>query len=329
MKSILVVGGAGYIGSHVVLSLLNAGHNVAVLDNLSTGRQVNLFKEALFIHGDIQDRMLLRKVFSTNYDAVVHLAALKAAGESMEIPERYAHQNITGTLNLLEAISNSTTRTIIFSSSAAVYGMPEFLPIGEEHPLRPMNFYGFTKLEIERFLNWYDHLKEIKFASLRYFNAAGYDIEGKVSGLEFYPANLLPVVMETVCGMRDRLQVFGNDYLTQDGTGVRDYIHVTDLASAHLKAFEILSVNRQSLTVNLGTGRGHSVMDIIKMTEHVTGKKVLFEVVSRREGDPPKLYAKSDLANRLLGWSPGFSDLETLVHSTWQAYRNSMGSPSD
>ncbi len=234
MKSILIVGGAGYIGSHVVLSFLEAGYKVNVLDNLSTGQQVNLFREAQFIHGDVQDRFLLKKICSENYDAVVHLAALKVAGESMEIPEAYAHQNITGTLNLLEAISQSKTRIIIFSSSAAVYGEPEYLPVNEEHPLKPINFYGFTKLEIERLLAWYDQLKGITFAALRYFNAAGYDVNGRISGLEYAPANLLPVVMETVSGTRKKMMVFGDDYPTPDGSGVRDYIHVSDLASARV-----------------------------------------------------------------------------------------------
>lgn len=321
MKSILVVGGAGYIGSHVVRAFLEAGHQVSILDNLSTGQQINLSRKARFIHGDVQDRMLLKIVCSENYDAVIHLAALKAAGESMEIPEQYAHQNITGTLNLLEAISQSTTRIVIFSSSAAVYGTPEYLPADEEHPLKPINFYGFTKLEIERFLEWYDRLREIKFASLRFFNAAGYDVNGMVPGLETNPANLLPIVLETVCGIRDKMQVFGNDYSTPDGTGVRDYIHVTDLASAHLKAFESISKTHQSLTVNLGTGNGHSVLDIIKMTETVTGKKVNYEITARREGDPAELTAKSNLADQLLGWTPQFSDLKTLVDSTWQIYK--------
>ena len=321
MKSILVAGGAGYIGSHVVLSFLRAGHRVTVLDNLSTGRQANLFEGVSFVHGDVQDRTLLRDVLAQNYDAAIHLTALKAAGESMEFPERYARQNISGTLNLLEAVSNSATRCFIFSSSAAVYGTPEFLPISEEHPLRPANFYGFTKLEIERLLAWYDRLKGIKFACLRYFNAAGYDANGEICGLESNPANLLPVVMETACGKRDRLQVFGNDFPTKDGTGVRDYIHATDLADAHLKAFETVSADGRSLTVNLGTGRGHSVMEVVRMTERVTGREVPFEMVARRKGDPPELFADSRLANRLLHWTPQFSDLKTVVDSTWQAYR--------
>lgn len=325
MKSILVVGGAGYIGSHVALEFLNHNYDVTVLDNLSSGQQVNLFPQAKFIHGDIQDRMNLRKVFeSHHYDGVIHLAALKAAGESMFEPEKYSHQNITGTLYLLEAMSFSDTNIIVFSSTAAVYGMPEYLPINENHSLNPINYYGFTKLEIERFLKWYDQLKGIKSGCLRYFNAAGYDTRGQVKGLEKNPANLLPVVLETACGIREKMQVFGDDYPTPDGTGVRDYIHVSDLASAHLKAFENIAKTDESLTVNLATGVGISVLEMIKMTEEISGRKVNYEIVGRRAGDPAELFAKSDLANEKLGWQPQFSDLKTLIESTWNVYKSSL-----
>jgi len=321
-KSILVVGGAGYIGSHIVHEFLKAGYAVSVFDNMSSGQQINLFEEATFIHGDIQDRILLKDVFSQHFDAVVHLAGLKAAGESMIIPEAYAYQNINGTLNLLEAISHSSTRTVVFSSSAAVYGMPQYLPIDEEHPISPINFYGFTKREIERFLEWYDQIKEIKFASLRYFNAAGYHPEGKVKGLENNPANLIPIVMEVAAGKRKTMDVFGDDYPTKDGTGVRDYIHVSDLASAHLKVFEHIKKTHQSITLNLGTGVGYSVLEIINMTEKVTQKKVNYQIVPRRAGDPAELYAKSEMAESCMGWKPQYSDLETLIRSTWEVYRN-------
>jgi UDP-glucose 4-epimerase len=197
MKSILVVGGAGYIGSHVVLAFLNAGYRVTVLDNMSTGQQTNLIKEAEFILGDILDRELLKDLFTTKFDGVIHLAALKAAGESMIYPEKYTYQNINGTMNLLEAVSLSGTRTVIFSSTAAVYGVPEYLPLDENHPINPINYYGFTKHEIERFLEWYHRLKNIQTASLRYFNAAGYDPDGRILGLEKGPENLIPKVQNT------------------------------------------------------------------------------------------------------------------------------------
>lgn len=321
MKSILVIGGAGYIGSHVVLSFLQAGYRVTVLDNLSSGCRENLFDQARFIHGDLQDRMLLNEVFSDSYDGVIHLAALKAAGESMVVPETYAHQNMIGAINLLEAVTASKTRIIIFSSTASVYGMPQYLPVDEQHPLDPINFYGFTKLEIERFLEWFDQLKSIRYAGLRYFNAAGYDTRGRVKGLERNPANLIPIVMEVAAGKRDGLEVFGNDYPTPDGTGVRDYIHVSDLADAHLKAFESVSANDRSVVVNLGTGEGRSVLEIIEMAETISGKSIPYKIVGRRPGDPAELYAHSQKAYDLMGWKPGFSDLETIISSTWNIYK--------
>lgn len=321
MKSILVIGGAGYIGSHVVLALLKAGYDVNVLDNLSSGQQANLVKQATFIHGDIQDRFLLKDLLSSNFDAIIHLAALKAAGESMIEPEKYTYQNINGTMNLLEAISASKTRIVIFSSTAAVYGTPDYLPIDEGHPLKPINYYGFTKQEIERFLGWYDRLKQIKFASLRYFNAAGYDPEGKIRGLEKNPANLIPKVMETVAKKQDFLEVYGDDYPTPDGTCIRDYIHVSDLADAHLKSFEYLARNNPSVLINLGTGNGYSVMDVIQMTESVSGRKVEYRIGARRSGDPAELYADPNQAKKILGWEPRFSDLATIIQTTWNVYQ--------
>ena len=321
MKSILVIGGAGYIGSHVVLSFLNAGFDVTVLDNLSSGRQINLFDDANFIHADLQDRVALNEIFKKPYDGVVHLAALKAAGESMIVPEQYAYQNITGTMNLLEALSNSKTKILIFSSSAAVYGTPKYLPLDEKHPLEPVNFYGFTKLEIERFLEWFFQLKGIHYASLRYFNAAGYDTEGRIKGLEQKPANLIPIVMEAATGRRKKVDVYGNDYPTPDGTGIRDYIHVTDLADAHLKAFNHVHKEGESLSVNLGTGTGHSVLEVIKMAEEICGKKINHEIIERRPGDPAELYSTADKANKMLKWKPKFSDLKTIVSSTWDVYK--------
>lgn len=323
-NSILVIGGAGYIGSHVVQAFVKAGSQVTVFDNLSSGQKINLFKQARFVHGDIQNREQLKELFTEKFDAVVHLAALKAAGESMEIPEKYAYQNINGTLNLLEAISLSRTRIIVFSSSAAVYGMPRYLPLDENHPVDPINFYGFTKTEIERFLDWYDRLKGIKFASLRYFNAAGYDPQGEILGLESTPANLIPAVMETAAGIREGISVFGDDYPTPDGTGIRDYIHVSDLAQAHLMAYQHIQNSKKSLTLNLGTGKGHSVLEVIRMAETVTGKKLNFNITTRRAGDPAELFTSSEAAQALLGWKPEFSDLESLVKSTWQVYQHPL-----
>jgi UDP-glucose 4-epimerase len=304
-----------------VLSFLDAGFDVTVLDNLSSGRQINLFDNATFIHADLQDRVALNEIFRQPYDGVIHLAALKAAGESMIVPEQYAYQNITGTMNLLQALSNSKTKILIFSSSAAVYGLPQYLPLDEKHPLEPVNFYGFTKLEIERFLDWFYKLKGIHYANLRYFNAAGYDPEGRIKGLEQKPANLIPVVMEVATGKREKVDVYGNDYPTPDGTGIRDYIHVTDLADAHLKAFNLVHKKGESLTVNLGTGSKCSVIEVIKMAEKISGRKIAHEYTDRRSGDPAELYSSSEKATKLLKWKPKFSDLETIISSTWNVYK--------
>ncbi len=318
---ILVVGGAGYIGSHVARECLDSGHSVTVYDNLSSGSKGNLFPEASFVEGDILDYSALLSAMRGGYDALVHLAAFKAAGESMLKPEKYSLNNLNGTVNILNAALEAGVGRVVFSSSAATYGEPKYLPIDERHPTEPENYYGFTKLEIERILGWYDRLKGLRFAALRYFNAAGYDVRGRISGLERNPANLIPVVMEAACGMRPEVQVFGNDYGTKDGTGVRDYVHVSDLARAHVAALEWIAKNDRSLTVNLGSEEGLSVLEIVEAARRVTGRPVPAKIVGRRPGDPAKLVASSALAKESLGWEARHSDVETLVRTTWEAYR--------
>ena len=319
-QSVLVIGGAGYIGSHVVLELCEQGHNVTVFDNLSTGHKINVDSRAQFIKGDILSKNDLQSAFNQTYDAVFHFAALKAAGESMLEPGNYAAVNISGTINILNQMIECSVQNLIFSSTAAVYGIPEYLPINEEHSLKPINFYGFTKLEIERILHWYSQLKGISYAALRYFNAAGYDLDGRIQGLEKNPANLLPIVMETALGRRASLNVFGNNYNTPDGTGIRDYIHVTDLAIAHIASLEYLSNKQNNLTLNLASGEGYSVLDVIKKTEKITGKKILFKIVDRRAGDPEKLVAVSKFANNKINWDCAYSDIETILQSMWNVY---------
>ncbi|MDR2048418.1 MAG: UDP-glucose 4-epimerase GalE [Treponema sp.] len=320
--NILVIGGAGYIGSHVTRELLDRGHRVTVFDNLSSGLRENLFSEAAFIHGDILHYGQLAAAMRSGggMDGAVYLAAFKAAGESMIKPEKYSVNNIIGTVNLLNAAAETGLKYIIFSSSAAVYGEPAYLPVDEKHPANPENYYGFTKLEIERFLSWYDRLKGIRFASLRYFNAAGYDIKGRIRGLEQNPANLIPVIMETACGMRNELQIFGDDYDTPDGTCIRDYIHVSDLAAAHVLALDHVGKNGKSITVNLGSETGSSVMEVLETARRVTGKPIPSRIAGRRPGDPAKLTASAALARELLGWKAEHSDLETLVRTSWEAY---------
>lgn len=319
---ILVVGGAGYIGSHVCKALLREGAQVTVFDNLSSGWEANIRPGARFVKGDILDPASLDAACdSARFDGVIHLAALKAAGESMLKPERYSVNNITGTLNLLNAVVRHGIRHFVFSSSAAVYGDPEYLPMDEKHPTRPANYYGYTKLAIEEFLSWYGRLKGLKYAALRYFNAAGYDVDGELAGLERNPANLVPVIMETAMGWRPKMLVFGNDYPTRDGTCIRDYIHVSDLAEAHVAALRKLMDGAPSLTVNLGTGEGITVMEMIGKTAEITGRMPNYEMVGRRDGDPPVVVASSSLAKTLLGWEARHSDVGTLLRTTWKAYR--------
>ena len=318
---VLVIGGAGYIGSHVVKELMSKGHKVTVFDNLSSGLKQNLFKENGFIKGDILKVKDLEKAFAKGFDAFIHLAAFKAAGESMVAPEKYSVNNINGTINILNAAVKYNCLNMVFSSSAATFGEPQYLPIDENHPKNPENYYGFTKLKIEEFMAWYDRLKGLKFAALRYFNAAGYDPEGVLYGLEKNPANLLTVMMEVACGKREKLCVFGNDYPTRDGTCIRDYIHVTDLASAHVMALEYISSKKESLTLNRGTGNGITVTEMLESTRRITGKEIKADYVERRPGDPAQLTAKSDLAKKVLGWEAKYSDVDTLIGSTWNAYK--------
>jgi UDP-glucose 4-epimerase len=318
---ILVTGGAGYIGSHVVLALLDAGYKVTIFDDLSLGFKSNVDERASFIQGSTLSESELDQALSQGIDGVVHLAAFKAAGESMTNPEKYSTNNMTGTLNLLNAMTKANVKRIIFSSTAAVYGYPMYLPVDENHTLKPINYYGYTKLMVEDVLNWYSELKGISFAALRYFNAAGYDVDGRVPNKEKNPANLLPIVMEVASGMRESMLVFGDDYKTKDGTGVRDYIHVTDLADAHVKALEYIDEKKENLTVNLATGVGYSVLDVIKSAEKVTGKKVPYQIVDRRPGDPDELIAISTKAGDLLGWDAKHSHIDTLLKTMWTLYK--------
>jgi UDP-glucose 4-epimerase len=321
--NILIIGGAGYIGSHVVQEFLERGHQVTVYDNLSSGLRENLFSSAVFIHGDIHDYPGLAKAMKAGpaFDALVHLAASKAAGESMLEPEKYSRNNIVGTINIINAALEAGIKNFVFSSSAAVYGEPAYLPIDEAHPTNPENYYGFTKLEIERILWWHEKIKGLRFACLRYFNAAGYDVKGVIKGLEQNPANLLPLVMEAASGMRPEIQIYGADYDTPDGTCIRDYIHVSDLASGHAAALDYLCKNNKSLTVNLGSGAGSSVAEVVETARQVTGRPINAKTVGRRPGDPAKLTASSELAHELLGWKARHSDMETLIKTSWEVYK--------
>lgn len=321
MGSILVTGGAGYIGSHVVKALCDVGNEVVVFDNFSLGLKQNIdprVKEV--VEGDLRNPADLKRLFKRKFSAVFHFAAWKAAGESMQDPGKYALNNISGTLNLLNAMVAHNITNFIFSSSAAVYGAPRYVPIDEKHPLNPENYYGYTKLAIEENLKWYSKLKGVRFAALRYFNATGYDISGFPNGKEQNPANLCPIVMETASGMRHEMHIFGDDYPTHDGTCIRDYIHVNDLATAHLQAMDYIQKEQQDLIVNLGTGKGISVLEMVQKTENITGQKVAYKIAPRRPGDPAELIASSLLAKELLGWQAQYSDIETIIKTMANIY---------
>lgn len=317
MPKVLVIGGAGYIGSHVVKELLDGGYEALVFDDMSTGQEVNLFHEAGFIKGNILDRKALDAAMSQNIDAVIHLAAKKAVGESMENPQKYALNNLNGSVNILNAMADNGVKHLVFSSSAAVYGMPIYTPVDERHPLNPINFYGYTKVTMESLMEWYSRLKEFNYIALRYFNAVGYAADKSITGREQNPQNLLPIIMETATGKRESFAIFGSDYDTPDGTCVRDYIHVSDLASAHVAAVKRLMSDKKSYCLNLGTGQGISVKQIVDAAENVIGKRLNYHYAPRRAGDPATLIAKADLAREILNWKPKYLNIEDIIRTVW------------
>ena len=314
--NILVIGGAGYIGSHVTYEFCDQGYNVSVMDDLSTGFLSNIDKRAKFIQNSFSNENILNKILK-DIDCVIHLAALKAAGESMVDPLKYSKSNITDSINLINKCVENNVKSFIFSSSAAVYGYPQYLPIDEKHNLNPINYYGFTKLIIEQQLLWLNDLKGLNIGLLRYFNAAGYDVSGRVKNIEKNPQNLLPIVMEVASGERSKMNVFGNDYDTHDGTCLRDYIHVNDLATGHVKAIEMI-LNKSKIITNLATGNSFSVLDVIQTAQKITGKQINYSITDRRPGDPDSLYAKS---NNILNFENKYSDLETIISSMWDVYK--------
>ena len=319
-RKILVIGGAGYIGAHVVLELCDQDFDVTVFDNLSTGFKSNIDKRVNFVEGDILNNNDLENVFCEKFDAIFHFAALKSVEDSMHSPLDYSKVNIIGTINILNKMIEKNITNIIFSSTAAVYGSPQYLPINEQHSLEPINYYGFTKLEIEKIISWYGKLKGIHYSILRYFNAAGYDMQGRIKKIEKNPQNLLPIVMEVALGIRDSIDIFGNDYNTIDGTGIRDYIHVTDLANAHIYSLEYMTNNNENLTLNLATGEGYSVLDVIKIAEKITSKKIEYNIVERRDGDSSEIISESILAKEKINWECSYSNMEIILGSMWNVY---------
>lgn len=317
MGFILVTGGAGYIGSHVVKDLLKRGYKVVVVDNLDRGHRKAVLTQ-FFEDVDLKNKADLKEVFEKyEIDAVMHFAALSTVGDSMKDPGKYYENNILGGLNLLEVMKDFNVKYFIFSSTAAVYGEPQIIPIPEEHPKNPTNVYGSSKLMFEEILKWYDNIYDIKYVSLRYFNAAGADLEGELGEDHRPETHLIPLVLKTALGQREFIEIYGTDYPTPDGTCIRDYIHVMDLSEAHILALEALFNGMGSEIFNLGNERGYSVKEVINITEKVIGKEIPVKEGSRRPGDPAILIASSEKIKRKLKWVPKYNDLETMILSSW------------
>jgi len=316
--NILVTGGAGYIGSHTAKLLAASGLKPVVFDNLDRGHEWAVQWGPL-VKADLSDRSAIEKALQKNkIDAVIHFAAHSCVGESVEKPELYFRNNVIHTMQLLEAMLHVGVKTIVFSSTAAVYGNPVKTPIEETHPQSPINPYGDTKLFIERALHWHRVAHGLKWVALRYFNAAGADPEGEIGEDHTPESHLIPLVIYAALGKRKQIDIFGTDYPTPDGTAVRDYIHVTDLADAHLKALNHLTKGGESMIFNLGTGSGYSVREVIQMVERVTGKPVPKKEAPRRAGDPPVLVASSEKAKKILKWEMKYSGLDKIVETAWR-----------
>ncbi len=317
---ILVTGGAGYIGSHTVLALKRAGYQVVILDNLVYGHR-DLVEQVLQVElvvGDTNDRTLLDRLFTTQqFAAVMHFSAYAYVGESVSDPAKYYRNNVTGTLTLLEAMEAVSIKNFVFSSTCATYGVPTKVPIPEDHPQNPINPYGATKLMVERILTDFDVAYKLKSVRFRYFNAAGADPSGNLGEDHNPETHLIPLVLQTALGKRESVSIFGTDYPTPDGTCIRDYIHVSDLADAHVLGLEYLLKGSESTVFNLGNGNGFSVREVIDTAKKITGKEIKVVECDRRLGDPPALIGSGDKARQILGWEPKYADLENILAHAW------------
>ena len=311
-----MTGGAGYIGSNTTLQLLDAGYDVVVIDNLSRGHREAVDPARLRVADLLDTDAIVTVMEERPCAAVIHFAAYIAVGESMKIPEVYFRNNVAGSLSLLTAMVKTGIRSMVFSSTAAVYGMAAKVPIPESEPYAPINAYGETKVMVEKMLHWFDQIHGLRSVCLRYFNASGADPQGRAGEDHEPETHLIPLLFNAVkTGVP--VTVFGNDYATPDGTCIRDYVHVTDLASAHIAAVESLTLGGSSAKYNVGTGHGYSVNEVVRAVEDVTGKKVPFRFGPRRDGDPPSLVADSSCLQRELRWSPKYSDLHRIVQTAW------------
>lgn len=317
--SVLVLGGAGYIGSHTVDRLVDQGQDVVVVDSLVTGHRAAINDKAKFYQGDLADQDFMRKVFTENpeIDAVIHFAAYSLVAESMKKPLKYFDNNTAGMIKLLEVMNEFDIKNIVFSSTAATYGIPEKMPIMESDPQDPINPYGESKLMMEKIMRWADEAYGTKFVALRYFNVAGAKPDGSIGEDHGPETHLIPIVLQVVQGKRDKLQIFGDDYNTPDGTNVRDYVHPFDLADAHILAVDYLRKGNESNAFNLGSSTGFSNLEIVEAARKVTGKEIPAEIAPRRGGDPDSLIASSDKAREILGWKPQFDNIERIIETAW------------
>ncbi len=317
LMSTLVTGGAGYIGSHTVRQLTAAGEQVVVLDTLELGHRQAVI-EAELVVGDIRDRELVTQLcLDRGVTQVVHFAAYKAVGESMQLPERYWSNNVSGTTDLVEGVLAAGVQRLVFSSSCSVYGTPEHVPVDETAPIRPESVYAESKAMVERLLHWYGVTHGLRSVSLRYFNAAGASADSRIGEDWTHSQNLIPLVMQAVLGVRPAVSVFGDDYPTPDGTGIRDYIHVEDLADAHLKALDYLAAGGTTTALNVGTGVGTSVMEVIATTQRISGRPVPYQLAPRRPGDPVATYADPSLVRTTLGWA-ATRGMDEIIDSAWR-----------
>lgn len=316
----LVLGGAGYIGSHTVDRLIEKGEKTIVVDSLVTGHRQAVNKDAKFYQGDIADKDFMRQVFKENsdIDAVIHFAAYSLVAESMKKPLKYFDNNTAGMVKLLEVMNEFSIDKIVFSSTAATYGIPEEVPIKETTPQNPINPYGESKLMMEKIMRWADKAYRIKFVPLRYFNVAGAKPDGSIGEDHMPETHLLPIVLQVAMGKRDKLQIFGDDYNTPDGTNIRDYVHPLDLADAHILAVDYLKAGNPSTAFNLGSSTGFSNREILEAARKVTNKEIPAEIAPRRGGDPDVLVASSTKAREVLGWKPQFDDISKIIETAWK-----------
>lgn len=316
--NLLLTGGAGYVGSHAAKALARAGHTVTVLDNLSRGHRWAVRWGALEV-ADLLDTAAVQDILRRHgIDAVLHFAALAYVGESVQFPERYFRNNVQGSLSLLDAMRQAGVRTLIFSSTCATYGIPETIPIAEDAPQKPSNPYGESKLMVEKLLYWENACHGLRWVALRYFNAAGCDPDGEIGEWHQPETHLIPSLLGAALGTRGPCPLYGDDYPTPDGTCIRDYVHVADLAEAHLLALNYLQRGEPSKAFNLGTGRGYSVRQILREAEKVTGRDIAVELLLRRAGDPPELIAAPGAAGTALGWIPRHSSLSEILSTAWE-----------